>query len=69
MEENENAMPPTAAAPSNEVLQEVRAYYELLQVEYASRLAEAEQFLGFAVGTEALGTRLAKLEQFLGIKG
>lgn len=69
MEENENVTPPTAATPSNEVLQEVRAYYELLQVEYANRLAEAEQFLGFAVGTEALGTRLAKLEQFLGIKG
>lgn len=56
-------------APAPDVIAEVREYYEMIQVEYTRRLADIEQFLGFAVGSEALGTRLHKIEQFLGIKG
>ena len=51
-----------------EIVNEVRAYYALLQVEYTRRAAEIEKFLGFAEGCEALGTRLHKVESFLGIK-
>lgn len=51
-----------------EIVNEVRAYYALLQIEYTRRVAEIEKFLGFAEGCEALGTRLARLEAFVGIK-
>lgn len=50
------------------IVDEVRAYYALLQIEYTQRVAEIEMFLGFAEGCEALGTRLARLEAFVGIK-
>lgn len=59
---------PAEPPPEAPDMAKVRAYYAALQIDLARRASEIELFLGFIVGTEALGTRMAKIENFLGIK-
>ena len=49
-------------------MEEVRQYYELLQIDYARRVAGIEKFLGFLESNEDLGVRIARLEAFTGVK-
>ena len=50
------------------LMEEVKAYFQKLQIDYARRVGEIEVFLGFVEGQQDLGTRLHRLETFLGVK-
>jgi len=49
-------------------MEEVRQYFELLQIDYARRVTDLERFLGFMESSAELGVRLARLETFVGVK-
>lgn len=51
-----------------EFMDEVRAYYTRLQIDYLQRATALETFLGFLESAEGLGRRLERLETFLGVK-
>jgi ribosome-binding protein aMBF1 (putative translation factor) len=51
-----------------EIVNEVKHYLALQQIDYTNRISEIEAFLGFAQSCEGLGARLSKVEAFLGIK-
>jgi hypothetical protein len=55
-------------ADEPEIVNEVKHYLALQQLDYTQRIAEIEAFLGFAESCEGLGARLHKVEAFLGIK-
>ena len=50
------------------LMEEVKHYFQLLQINYSRRMLEIEVFLGFMEGSADLGTRLHRVETFLGIK-